>query len=70
MAEPKNGVKRFPAPPSHFIDIIHSLEALKAAQPEKRQSPETKAAIAELERLLGNAKIGLQSIRRRFVRNC
>jgi hypothetical protein len=70
MAEPIDGVKRFPAMSSHFIDIIHSLEALKAAQPEQRQSPEMKAAIAELERLLGNAKIRLQSIRRRFLRNC
>jgi hypothetical protein len=70
MAEPINGVKRFPATPSHFIDIIYSLEALKAAEPEQSRSPEMTSAIAELERLLGNAKIRLQSIRRRFVRNC
>jgi hypothetical protein len=68
MAESIDGVKRFPAKPRHFIDIIYSLEALKAAQPEQSRSPEMKAAIAELERLLGNAAFRLQSIRRGFVR--
>jgi hypothetical protein len=69
MAEPISGVTRFPLTPKHFVDLVCSLEALKAVHPERSRSSEVRAAIAELERLLGNATVRLQSIRNGDIRN-
>jgi hypothetical protein len=69
MAKRRDRVTRLSAATNDFIDLIQSIEALKAVHPERSRSPEVTAAIAELESLVESVAVRMNGIRRVDVRN-
>jgi hypothetical protein len=68
MALSLDEFNQLPSAPENVIDMIDSLNALKAVHPEQRRSPEVKHAIAELECLIRNAGVKLLRVRDDSVR--